>query len=184
MSLGIVATNFKFLTPRKTKQMWSMSLKQLTLVSCYTEEATTSGSCCYTQLTNLLTNAGPKHPSGSRTLPRSTQSNGGYPQNSLTLFISKTESDSGWLKTQTFTGLIHLERLQCQNRKQALVDLLLVKYRRTFSRLRGEIGIRNKFKITVSCKNDEPVFAENWPTKTNRSIHQAPVEWALPAAVV
>ena len=48
-----------------------------------------------------------------------------------------------------------------------MVERLLVKYHKIFARHRLDIGINTEFKIKLTPKHDEPVYAQSLPTPTN-----------------
>ena len=52
------------------------------------------------------------------------------------------------------------------NEKQK-IEALLVKYHDIFARHRLDIGINTEFKINLTPKHDEPVYAQSLPTPTN-----------------
>ena len=47
------------------------------------------------------------------------------------------------------------------------IEALLVKYHDIFARHRLDIGINTEFKIKLTPKHDEPVYAQSLPTPTN-----------------
>ena len=56
-------------------------------------------------------------------------------------------------------------QLSCQERAQ--VEELLVKYNNIFARHRLDIGINNEFKVKLTPKHEQPVYAQSLPTPTN-----------------
>ena len=51
--------------------------------------------------------------------------------------------------------------------EQQQIENLLVKYNNVFARHRLDIGINTDFKIKLTPKHDEPVYAQSLPTPTN-----------------
>ena len=54
-----------------------------------------------------------------------------------------------------------------EERERQQIENLLVKYNNVFARHRLEIGINTDFKIKLTPKYDEPVYAQSLPTPTN-----------------
>ena len=54
-----------------------------------------------------------------------------------------------------------------EERERQQIENLLVKYNKVFARHRLDIGINTDFKIKLTQKHDEPVFAQSLPTPTN-----------------
>ena len=52
-------------------------------------------------------------------------------------------------------------------REQQQIENLLVKYNNVFARHRLDLGINTDFKIKLTLKHDEPVYAQSLPTPTN-----------------
>ena len=50
------------------------------------------------------------------------------------------------------------------------IEALLVKYHGSFARHRLDIGINTEFKIKLTPKHDEPVYAQSLPTPTNLKV--------------
>ena len=66
-----------------------------------------------------------------------------------------------------FLANFKCEKSILNEHEQQQIENLLVKYNNVFARHRLDIGINTDFKIKLTPKDDEPVYAQSLPTPTN-----------------
>ena len=68
---------------------------------------------------------------------------------------------------QTFLKNFSWDDSILTEQEQQWIEALLVKYHMSFARHRLDIGINTDFKIKLTPKHDDPVYAQSLPTSTN-----------------
>ena len=81
--------------------------------------------------------------------------------------LDPTTSDE---QRQTFLNRFNWDDSQLTADGKAQVEHLLVKYQYIFAQNRLDIGTNTEFKVKLTPKNDDPVYAQSLPTPTNLKV--------------
>ena len=68
---------------------------------------------------------------------------------------------------QEFVANFQWEQSNLSQHERQTIEALLVLYHDIFARHRLDVGINTEFKIMLTTKHDEPVYAQSLPTPTN-----------------
>ena len=181
ISQGTIVIMFDIITPEQTSHVHPMSLEQLALVSTYPDEAT--------NFINQLFQSPEEPKLEKRWYPTPETCEDPIHLNDIERRIydellklcelekldPKVDDD----QRRALLDKISSENFQLPPEKQAMVERFLVKYHRIFARQRLDIGFHNDFRIKLTPKHDEPVYAQSLPTPTNFKDEEMLVELAL-----
>ena len=79
----------------------------------------------------------------------------------------KLDPTTSYEQRQMFLSRFNWESSQLTTDEKAQVEHLLVKNHNTFARHRLDIGMNIEFKVRLTWKHDDPVYAKSLPTPTN-----------------
>ena len=162
-----VAT-FKIMTPNQAKNLQPMSNEQLTLITKYPNEANNVLNQLFQEPgteTNRRWYPTPEtcdDPSKLNRIERRI-----YDEITQLREEEKLDPTADDQQRKEFLANFKWENSILNEHEQQQIENLLVKYNNVFARHRLDIGINTDFKIKLTPKHDEPVYAQSLPTPTN-----------------
>ena len=164
-----VAT-FRIKTPNQAKNLQPMSNEQLTLITKYPDEANNV-------LNQLFQEPGTE--TNRRWYPTPETCDDPSKLNRIERRIydeiiklreeEKLDPTADDQHRKEFLVNFQWENSILDERERQQIENLLVKYHNVFARHRIDIGIKTDFKIKLTPKHDEPVYAQSWPTPTSKA---------------
>ena len=168
INVGTAVASFKIMTPKQAKNLQPMTEHQLNLISRYPDD------------TEVILNQifrDPTTKSDRRWYPTPETCDDPSKLNKIERRIydeiiklreeEKLDPTVNEEQRQEFLTNFQWEQsIPSQPEKQTF-EALLVKYHDSFARQRLDIGINTEFKIKLTPKHDEPVYAQSLPTPKN-----------------
>ena len=162
-----VAT-FRIMTPNQAKNLQPMSNEQLTLITKYPDEADNVLNQLFQEPgteTNRRWYPTPEtcdDPSKLNRIERRI-----YDEITKLREEEKLDPTADDKQRKEFLANFKWENSILNEHERQQIENLLVKYNNVFARHRLDIGINTDFKIKLTPKHDEPVYAQSLPTPTN-----------------
>ena len=168
VSLNTTVATFRIMTPNQAKNLQPMSNEQLTLITKYPDEANNV-------LNQLFQEPGTN--TNRRWYPTPETCDDPSKLNHIEKRIydeitklreeEKLDPTADDEQRKTFLANFQWENSILTEHEQQRTENLLVKYNNVFARHRLDIGINTDFKIKLTPKHDEPIYAQSLPTPTN-----------------
>ena len=168
INVGTAVASFKILTPKQATNLQPITDHQLNLISQYPDEA---GAV----LNQIFKD--PTAKSDRRWYPTPETRDDPSKLNKIEKRIyeeiiklkeqEKLDPTTGEEQRHEFLANFQWEQSILSPHEKQQVEALLVKYHDIFARHRLDIGINTEFKIKLTPKHDEPVYAQSLPTPTN-----------------
>ena len=159
---------FRILTPNQAKNVQPMTSEQLTLITKFPDEAT--------NVINQLFQE-PDASKDKRWYPTPETCDDPKKLNKIERWIydeviqlreaEKLDPTRDDDQRRTFLKNFSWDDSILTEQEQQRIEALLVKYHTIFARHRLDIGINTDFKIKLTPKHDDPVYAQSLPTPTN-----------------
>ena len=159
---------FRILTPNQAKNVQPMTSEQLTLITKFPDEAT--------NVINQLFQE-PDASKDKRWYPTPETCDDPKKLNKIERRIydeiiqlreaEKLDPTRDDDQRRTFLKNFSWDDSILTEQEQQRIEALLVKYHTIFARHRLDIGINTDFKIKLTPKHDDPVYAQSLPTPTN-----------------
>ena len=159
---------FRILTPNQAKNVQPMTSEQLTLITKFPDEAT--------NVINQLFQE-PDASKDKRWYPTPETCDDPEKLNKIERRIydeiiqlreaEKLDPTRDDDQRRTFLKNFSWDDSILTEQEQQRIEALLVKYHTIFARHRLDIGINTDFKIKLTPKHDDPVYAQSLPTPTN-----------------
>ena len=159
---------FRILTPNQAKNVQPMTSEQLTLITKFPDEAT--------NVINQLFQE-PDASKDKRWYPTPETCDDPKKLNKIERRIydeiiqlreaEKLDPTRDDDQRRTFLKNFSWDDSILTEQEQQRIEALLVKYHTIFARHRLDIGINTDFKIKMTPKHDDPVYAQSLPTPTN-----------------
>ena len=159
---------FRILTPNQAKNVQPMTNEQLTLVSKFSDEA------------DIVINQLFQEPSATKDkrwypTPKTCDDPDNLNKIERRIYdeviqlreAEKLDPACDDDQRQTFLKNFSWNDSILTEQEQQRIEALLVKYHMIFARHRFHIGINTDFKIKLTPKHDDPVYAQSLPTPTN-----------------
>ena len=168
INVGTAIASFKIMTPKQAKNIQTMTSHQLNPISQYPDDAQTVLNQTFPD---------PTAKSDRRLYPTPEQCDVPSKLNKIEKRIydeiiklkteDKLDPTSSEEQRQKFLANFQWEQSILNPHEKQKIEVLLAKYHDIFARHRLDIGINTEFKIKLTPKHDEPVYAQNLPTPTN-----------------
>ena len=159
---------FRIMTPNQAKNLQSMSNKQLTLITKYPDEANNVLNQLFQESgtdTNRRWYPTPETCDDPSKLNRIEKRI--YDEITKLREEEKLDPTADDQQRKEFLANFKWENSILDERERQQIENLLVKYNNVSARHRLDIGINTDFKIKLTPKHDEPVYAQSLPTPTN-----------------
>ena len=168
ISVGTAVASFKIMTPKQANNLQPLTNHQLNLITQYPDEATAV-------LNHIFQD--PNEKTDRRWYPTTETCDDPSKLNKTERRIydeivklwteEKLDPTSSEEQRQEFLANFKWEQSILNFHEKQEIEPLLVKYHDIFARHRLDIGINTEFKIKLTPKHDEPVYAQSLPTPTN-----------------
>ena len=168
INVGTPVASFKIMTPKQANNLQPMTNHQLNLISQYPDDAEAV-------LNQIFQD--PTTKSDRRWYPTPETCDDPSKLNKIEKRIydeivklraeEKLDPTASEEQRHEFLANFQWEQSILSLHKKQKIEALLVKYHDIFARHRLEIGINTEFKIKLTPKHDEPVYAQSLPTPTN-----------------
>ena len=168
INVGTAVASFKIITPKQAINLQPMTSHQLNLITQYPDEATAV-------LNHIFQD--PNEKTDRRWYPTPETCDDPSKLNKIERRIydeivklraeEKLDPTSSEEQRQEFLANFKWEQSILNPHEKQEIEALLVKYHDIFARHRLDIGINIKFKMKLTPKHDEPVYAQSLPTPTN-----------------
>ena len=166
--MGTAVASFKIMTPKQANNLQPMTSHQLNLITQYPDEATVV-------LNHIFLD--PNEKTDRRWYPTPETCDDPSKLNKIKRLIydeivklrteEKLDPTANEEQRQEFLANFKWEQSILNPHEKQENEALLVKYRDIFARHRLDIGINTEFKIKLTPKHDDKVYAQNLPTPTN-----------------
>ena len=160
--------SFRIMTPNQAKNLQPMSNEQLTLITKYPDEANNVLNQLFQEPgteTNRRWYRTPETCDDPSKLNRTERRI--YDEITKLREEEKLDPTADDQQRKKFLAKFQWENSILDERERQQIENLLVKYNNVFARHRLDIGINTDFKIKLTLKHDEPVYAQSLPTPTN-----------------
>ena len=168
INVGSAVASFKIMTPKHANNLQPVTNHQLNLITKYPDEATAV-------LNHIFQD--PNAKTDRRWYPTPETCDDPSKLNKIERRIydeivklrtdEKLDPTSSEEQRQEFLANFKWEQSILSPHEKQEIEALLVKYHDIFARHRLDIGINTEFKIKLTPKHDEPVYAQSLPTPTN-----------------
>ena len=168
INVGTAVASFKIMTPKQANNLQPMTSHQLNLITQYPEEATAI-------LNHIFQD--PNEKTDRRWYPTPETCDDPSKLNKIERRIydeivkiraeEKLDPTANEEQRQEFLANFKWEQSILNPHEKQEIEALLVKYHDIFARHRLDIGINTEFKIKLTPKHDDPVYAQSLPTPTN-----------------
>ena len=167
-NVGTPVASFKIMTPKQANNLQPMTNHQLNLISQYPDDAEAV-------LNQIFQD--PTTKSDRRWYPTPETCDDPSKLNKIEKRIydeivklraeEKLDPTASEEQRHEFLANFQWEQSILSLHEKQKIEALLVKYHDIFARHRLDIGINTEFKIKLTPKHDEPVYAQSLPTPTN-----------------
>ena len=168
INAGTPVASFKIMTPKQANNLQPMTNHQLNLISQYPDDAEAV-------LNQIFQD--PTTKSDRRWYPTPETCDDPSKLNKIEKRIydeivklraeEKLDPTASEEQRHEFLANFQWEQSILSLHEKQKIEALLVKYHDIFARHRLDIGINTEFKIKLTPKHDEPVYAQSLPTPTN-----------------
>ena len=167
INVGTPVASFKIMTPKHANNLQPMTNHQLNLITRYPDEATAV-------LNHIFQD--PNEKTDRRWYPTPETCDDPSKLNKIERRIydeivklrteEKLDPTANEEQRQEFLANFKWEQSILNPHEKQEIEALLVKYHDIFARHRLDIGINTEFKIKLTPKHDDPVYAQSLPTPT------------------
>ena len=167
INVGTAVESFKIMTPKQANNLQLMTSHQLNLISQYPDDAQTVLNQTFQDPTAKSDRRWYPTPETCDDPSKLKIEKRIYDEINKLRAEEKLDPTTSEEQRQEFLANFQWEESILNPHEQQKFDALLVRYHDIFARHRLDIRINTEFKIVLTPKHDEPVYAQSLPTPPN-----------------